>query len=35
LHAIADNFTSLNDISKAIRDAGLDKSQLIFGRLII
>lgn len=31
LHAIADNFTSLNDISKAIRDAGLEKSQLIFG----
>ncbi len=35
MHAIADNFSSLNDISKAIRDAGLDKSQLIFGRLKI
>jgi hypothetical protein len=31
LNAIADNFNDLNGIAVAIRDAGLEKSQLIFG----
>lgn len=31
MNAIEDRFRNLDEVSKAIRDAGLEKSQLIFG----
>jgi hypothetical protein len=32
LNSISDNFSSLAEVSEAIREAGLEKSQLIFGK---
>lgn len=32
VHAIEDHFNNLNEISAAIQTAGLEKSQLIFGK---